>query len=315
MTETNAMAAAIIAPAPSPLTGDAVRLVEVGPRDGLQNEARYPDTATKVALITQLAACGLRAIEVGAFVSPRRVPAMADTAQVVCSLPSLPDISLPVLVPNMTGLEQALSVGCREIAVFVSASEGFSQRNIQCSVQESLVRYQDVIAAARTAGLRVRGYVSCVVRCPYDGDVAPSAVVPVVQWLLEQGCYEVSLGDTIGAATPAHIRALLRACATSLPVPALAGHFHDTYGMAVANVLAALEAGVRVFDTSVAGLGGCPYARGATGNVASEDVVYLLHGLGIRTGIDLPRLVQAGSFISRALGRDSASAVGRALMR
>ena len=315
MTGTHAKAAAIIAPAPSSLTGDAVRLVEVGPRDGLQNEARYPDAATKVELITRLAACGLSAIEIGAFVSPRRVPAMADTVQVVCGLPSLPDVSLPVLVPNMTGLEQALRVGCREIAVFVSASEGFSQRNIQCSVGESLVRYRSVIEAARTAGLRVRGYVSCVVRCPYDGDIAPAAVVSVAQWLLEQGCYEVSLGDTIGAATPAHIRALLQACATAMPMQALAGHFHDTYGMAVANVVAALEAGVRVFDTSVAGLGGCPYAQGATGNVASEDVVYLLQGLGMKTGVDLSRLVQVGTFISHALGRDNASSVGRALTR
>ena len=305
----------LIAPASSKLGGEAVRLVEVGPRDGLQNEARYPDTATRVELITRLAACGLPAIEVGAFVSPRRVPAMADTADVIRNLPPFPGVSLPVLVPNQQGLEQALLAGCTEIAVFVSASEGFSRRNINCSIRESLARYQDVIGAARNAGLRVRGYVSCVVRCPYDGDVAPGAVVSVAQWLVEQGCYEVSLGDTIGAGTPAHIRALLQACGTSLPIQSLAGHFHDTYGMAVANVLAALECGVRVFDTSVAGLGGCPYAQGATGNVASEDVVYLLRGLGLNTGVDLAALVDVGNFISHALGRPNASSVGRALMR
>ncbi|WP_306799243.1 hydroxymethylglutaryl-CoA lyase [Alcanivorax quisquiliarum] len=305
--------AGMIAPARPAFSSDSVRLVEVGPRDGLQNEKSYPATDVKIELITRLAAAGMATIEAGSFVSPRRVPAMADTGDVMRRLPIMPDVSLPVLVPNMRGLEQAMLAGCREIAVFLSASEGFSQRNIQCSIQESRARYIDVIDAALVAGLRVRGYISCVVRCPYDGDVPIDKVVQVAQWLLERGCYEVSLGDTIGAGTPAHIRALLQACAATMPVTQLAGHFHDTYGMAVANVVAALESGVRVFDTSVAGLGGCPYAKGASGNVASEDVVYLLRGLGMQTGVDLPALVETGAFISQALGRATASAVGRAL--
>lgn len=303
----------MIAPARPAFSEDSVRLVEVGPRDGLQNEKSYPATDIKVELITRLAACGMTTIEAGSFVSPKRVPAMADTGDVLQRLPLMPGVNLPVLVPNMRGLEQALLAGCREIAVFLSASEGFSQRNIQCSIRESQARYKDVIDAALVAGLRVRGYVSCIVRCPYDGDVPIANVVHAAQWLLAQGCYEVSLGDTLGAATPAHIRALLAACGAAMPVTQLAGHFHDTYGMAVANVMAALERGIRVFDASVAGLGGCPYAKGATGNVASEDVVYLLRGLGMQTGIDLPALVEAGSFISQAIGRATASAVGRAL--
>jgi hydroxymethylglutaryl-CoA lyase len=290
-----------------------VRMVEVGPRDGLQNEAQTVPEAVKVQLIEQLVEAGLRTVEAGSFVSPKWVPQMADTAAVLARLPKRPDVSYPVLVPNMTGFEAALAAGAREIAIFGAASESFSRRNINCSIAESLERFAPVAAAARQHGLRVRGYVSTVVDCPYEGAIAPAAVAQVARRLDELGCYEISLGDTIGTATPARVVAMLDAVAAVVPVERLAVHLHDTYGQALANLYAALERGVAVVDSSVAGLGGCPYAKGASGNVASEDVLYLLDGLGIRTGVDLARLAAAGRFISDRLGRAPASKVAQAL--
>jgi len=290
-----------------------VRMVEVGPRDGLQNEARPVPAEVKIALIEKLADAGLKAIEAGAFVSPKWVPQMADTARVLAGLRRRPGVSYPVLVPNMTGFEAAASAGVDEVAIFGAASESFSRRNINCSVEESFVRFAPVAAAARSRGMRVRGYVSCVLGCPYEGEIAPAAVAGVSRRLLEMGCYEISLGDTIGVGTPAKAQAMIRAVAAAVPVERLAVHFHDTYGQALANLLASLELGVATVDSSVAGLGGCPYAKGASGNVASEDVLYLLDGLGIETGVDLAKLAEAGAFISGHLGRESGSKVARAL--
>lgn len=292
---------------------DAVRLVEVGARDGLQNEPRSLPVATRVALVERLVEAGLRTLEVGAFVSPRWVPQMAGSDEVVRQLGRRPGVTYTALVPNLQGLERALAVGCQEVAVFAAASEAFSQRNINCSIAESLERFQPVLARARDAGVKVRGYVSCVLGCPFSGDVPVAEVVRVTRALHDLGCYEVSLGDTIGRGTPGRTRALLEACAAEVPLDALAGHFHDTYGMAVANVQAALEAGVRVFDSSVSGLGGCPYSPGATGNVATEELVYLFHGLGLATGVDLPSLVAAGAFVDQALQRPTGSRVARAM--
>jgi len=291
-----------------------VKIVEVGPRDGLQNEPRFVPTATKLELIDRLGACGLGAIEATAFVSPKWVPQMADSAEVMRSLRRRPGVSYPVLVPNMKGFEAALAAGVQEIAVFGAASEAFSQKNINCSIAESLDRFRPVAAAAQAASVKVRGYVSCVLGCPYQGPVAPAAVAEVAAALHEMGCYEVSLGDTIGIGTPDATRAMIEAVARRVPIDKLAGHFHDTYGMAVANICAALEMGVAVFDASVAGLGGCPYAAGASGNVATEDVVYLLNRLGIETGIDLVALAETGAWISRHLGRESNSKAARALL-
>jgi len=300
------------------MTSNTVRIVEVGPRDGLQNEPQTVPTAVKLALIRRLAACGLRDIEATAFVSPRWVPQMADQAEVMAGLAADPQglagVNLPVLAPNLKGFEAALAAGAKEVAVFAAASESFSQKNINCSVAESIRRFEAVFDAARTAGVRVRGYVSCVVACPYEGDVAPAQAAAVAAQLADLGAYEVSLGDTIGAGTPASVLRLLEATAQRVPVARLAGHYHDTYGMAVTNVHASYQFGLRVFDSSVAGLGGCPYAKGATGNVATEDLVYLLHGLGARTGIDLDALVDCGDWISRQLGRPTASRVARALL-
>jgi hydroxymethylglutaryl-CoA lyase len=290
-----------------------VRLVEVGPRDGLQNEARTIPAATKIALIERLAEAGLRVIEAGSFVSPKWVPQMADTAAVLAGLERRPGVSYPVLVPNLKGFEAALAAGVEEIAIFGAASESFSRRNINCSIAESLERFAPVAEAARRHGMRVRGYISCVVDCPYEGPVAPDAVAEVAAKLLAMGCYEISLGDTIGTGTPARLQAMIADVAARVPREKLAVHFHDTYGQALANILASLELGIAAIDCSVAGLGGCPYAKGASGNVASEDVLYLLDGLGIRTGVDLARLAAAGRFISEALGREPASKVARAL--
>ena len=290
-----------------------VRLVEVGPRDGLQNEATMVPTDVKVALIDRLSDAGCPAIEATSFVSPKWVPQMADAADVMARIRRRPGVRYPVLTPNLKGLEAALAAGADEVAVFVAASEAFSRRNINCGIAESLERAQPIFAAAKVAGVRVRGYVSCVLGCPYEGDVDPRKVAEVAGALYRSGAYEVSLGDTIGTGTAGRTQALVAAVAGHVPVAALAGHFHDTYGQALTNVYAALEMGVAVFDSSVAGLGGCPYAKGATGNVASEDVVYLLHGLGIETGIDLTRLRAAGAFISGFLGRPPASRVARAL--
>ena len=290
-----------------------VRMVEVGPRDGLQNEAQILPAATKIALIERLAEAGLSAIEAGSFVSPKWIPQMADTAEVLAGLRRQAGVSYPVLVPNIKGFEAARAAAVEEIAVFAAASESFSRRNINCSIAESLERFAPVTAAARQYGMRVRGYISCVVDCPYEGPIAPAAVADVAAKLAALGCYEVSLGDTIGTGTPARVQAMIDAAAAAVPRERLAVHFHDTYGQALANILAALEQGIAVIDSSVAGLGGCPYAKGASGNVASEDVLYMLTGLGIYTGVDLGRLAAAGQFISKALGREPVSKVARAL--
>ena len=290
-----------------------VRMVEVGPRDGLQNEAQIVPMATKVALIERLAEAGLSVVEAGSFVSPKWIPQMADTAEVLARLRRRPGVSYPVLVPNMKGFEAARAAGVEEIAIFGAASEKFSQRNINCSIAESLERFAPVAAAAKQHGMRVRGYISCVVDCPYEGPIAPQAVADVAAKLLALGCYEISLGDTVGTGTPARIQAMIERVAAVVPRERLAVHFHDTYGQALANILASLETGIAKVDSSVAGLGGCPYAKGASGNVASEDVLYLLDGLGIRTGVDMTRLAAAGRFISAALGREPVSKVARAL--
>ena len=290
-----------------------VRLVEVGPRDGLQNEATMVPADVKVALIDLLGAAGCPAIEATSFVSPKWVPQMADAAEVMARIRRLPGVRYPVLTPNLKGFEAALAAGADEVAVFVAASEAFSRRNINCTIAESLERAAPIFAAARAHDLRVRGYVSCVLGCPYEGDVDPRRVADVADALFALGAYEVSLGDTIGVGTAGRTKALLAAVAARVPVAALAGHFHDTYGQALTNVYAALQMGVATFDCSVAGLGGCPYAKGATGNVASEDVLYLLEGLGIDTGIDLTRLRAAGRYISDFLGRAPVSRVARAL--
>ncbi|WP_338747031.1 hydroxymethylglutaryl-CoA lyase [Pseudomonas putida] len=290
----------------------SVRLVEVGARDGLQNEKLTLAPGIRVELLKKLAHAGLRTLEAGAFVSERWVPQMAGSGDVLKALPHLPDVTWTALVPNARGLEQALAAGCREVAVFTAASEAFSQKNINCSIAESLTRFQEVMVRARDAGVRVRGYVSCVMGCPITGHVRPKAVAAVSASLYGMGCYEISLGDTIGTGTPADTKALLDACTNVVPVSALAGHFHDTYGMAIANIHTALEMGVRVFDSSVSGLGGCPYSPGATGNVATEDVLYLLDGLGIKHGVDLDAVIDAGEFIDAHLGRETASRVARA---
>ncbi len=291
----------------------AVKLVEVGPRDGLQNEAQPVPVAVKVELIEALANAGLTTVESGSFVSPKWVPQMADTAAVLAAIARRPGVSYPVLVPNIKGLEDAVAAKVEEVAIFAAASESFAQRNTNCSIDESFARFQPVAERALAAGMRVRGYISCVVACPYEGAIAPAAVATVAGRLAGLGCYEVSLGDTIGAGTPRQVQAMIDAVVAAVPIDRLAVHFHDTYGQALANILASLERGIAVVDCSVAGLGGCPYAKGATGNVASEDVLYMLDGLGIRTGVDLDRLCAAGDRISAFLGRPSGSKVARAL--
>ena len=283
-----------------------VRIVEVGPRDGLQNEKQVIPTAAKLELIRRLAATGLRDIEATAFVSPKWVPQMADHAEVVRGLDWSSGVHYPVLTPNLKGFEAALAAGAREVAVFASASEGFSQKNINCSIAESIERFIPVLAGAKKAGVKVRGYVSCVVACPYDGPVAPQSVASVAAQLKDIGCYEISLGDTIGVGTPASVLRMLEAVARKVPAEALAGHYHDTYGMAVANIYASYQFGLRTFDAAVGGLGGCPFAKGATGNVATEHVVYLLEGLGCDTGIDLPALKETANWIRGVLGRSAA---------
>jgi hydroxymethylglutaryl-CoA lyase len=291
----------------------AVRVVEVGPRDGLQNEAKMVPTATKVALIERLADAGLKTIEAGSFVSPKWVPQMADTAAVMQALKRRPGVSYQVLVPNLKGFEAAQAAKADEVAIFAAASETFSRRNINCSIAESIERFIPVMDAAKAAGIRVRGYISCVIDCPYEGAVAPVAVADVAARLSALGCYEISLGDTIGSGTPARVVAMIEAVTPRVPRERLAIHCHDTYGQALANILAALENGIATVDSSVAGLGGCPYAPGAAGNVASEDVVYMLDGLRIEHGIDLAKLAAAGRLISDALGREPASKCAKAL--
>jgi hydroxymethylglutaryl-CoA lyase len=293
-----------------------VRIVEVGPRDGLQNEPSPVSADVKAQLIERLIDAGVRHVEAASFVSPRWVPQMADGAQVlerVLPLARRTHTTLSALVPNMKGLDAALASHVDEVAVFAAASESFSQKNINCTIDESIARFEPVLTAARAAGVPVRGYVSCVLGCPFEGEIAPQAVARVAKRLFELGCHEISLGDTIGAGTPEKTRAMLEACLAYMPADALAGHFHDTFGMAAANVHAALQCGVAVFDSSVSGIGGCPYSPGATGNVATEDIVYLCEGMGIETGIDLEKLAQAGAYISAALGRETSSRVARAL--
>ena len=291
-----------------------VKIVEVGARDGLQNESAEVSTAIRIELIERLAAAGLTAVETGAFVSPKKVPQMAGSRDVFQGLKRRRGTTYPALVPNMKGFEAAIETGVTEIAVFVSASEGFSQHNIACSRAESLERLRDVAEAATDRDIRMRGYVSCIAGCPYDGAVAPDDVAAMAEALVALGCYEISLGDTIGVGTAGQIRKLIEHISTRIPREKLAMHFHDTYGQGVANVLASLEEGISVFDSSVAGLGGCPFAPGASGNVATEDVVYLLHGLGIKTGIDLMAVARTGDWISRHLGRANAARAGKALL-
>jgi hydroxymethylglutaryl-CoA lyase len=290
-----------------------VRIVEVGPRDGLQNEKTDIGTANKIALIDRLSTTGLRSIEATAFVSPKWVPQMADAAEVLAGIARKPGIAYPVLVPNEQGYERARAAGATEVAVFTAASEAFNLKNTNASIDQSLERFRPVLARANADGVRVRGYVSTVLGCPYQGAVPLADVVRVSRSLHAMGCYEISLGDTIGIGTPAKARAMLQAVAGDVPMPALAIHFHDTYGQALANVLACLEEGVAVVDSAVSGAGGCPYARGASGNVASEDVVYMLHGLGIRTGIDLDALADTGRWLAGLLGRETGSKAGKAL--
>ncbi len=291
----------------------AVRIVEVGPRDGLQNEPTIISTADKIALIDRLSATGLQTIEATSFVSPKWVPQLADAAEVFSGIAKKTGVRYPVLVPNEQGYERARAVGVDEVAVFTAASEAFNQKNINASIHESIERFRPVLERARTDGVRVRGYVSTVLGCPYQGEVPVHDVVRVAKHLHALGCYEISLGDTIGIGTPGKARAMLRAVADEVPMAALAVHFHDTYGQALSNLLACLEEGVAVIDSSVSGTGGCPYAKGASGNVASEDVVYMLHGLGIATGIDLGKLVETGRWLAGLLGRDSGSKVTQAM--
>jgi hydroxymethylglutaryl-CoA lyase len=289
----------------------SIRIVEVGPRDGLQNEAQNVAPETKIELIQRLADCGFGAVEAGAFVSPKWVPQMAGSDAVLAGLERRPGVRYPVLVPNEQGLERALAAGADEIAVFTAASDAFNRKNINATVEDSLRRLQPVIERALARGLRVRAYVSTVLGCPYQGEVPLAEVVRVSSALVGMGCYEISLGDTIGVGTPVKARAMLRAVAAEVPMEKLAVHFHDTYGSALANVFACVEEGVRVADASVAGLGGCPYANGASGNVASEDLVYMLHGMGLHSGIDLPKLVDTARWISGVLGREPQSKLAR----
>jgi hydroxymethylglutaryl-CoA lyase len=292
---------------------DRVFIVDVGPRDGLQAEKELVSTETKIELVDRLTEAGLPSVEAGAFVSPKWVPQMADTAEVLAGITQRDGTRYPVLVPNEKGLERALASGVGEIAIFGAASETFSQKNINCSIEESIERFQPVAQKAQNSGIEVRGYISCVLGCPYEGDVALENVVRVARALDAIGCYEISLGDTIGVGTPTRARAMVDAVADHVPVDRLALHFHDTYGQALANILSCMEAGVATVDTAVAGLGGCPYAPGASGNVATEDVAYMLQGMGIDTGVDLPALVEAGEFISAALGRAPTSKSAQAI--
>ncbi len=292
---------------------DFVNLVEVGPRDGLQNEPVFLPTSTKIRLIEMLADCGVRSIEAGAFVSPKWVPQMADSKDVFTGLNRSPGVSYSALTPNVQGLEAALAVGVEEVAIFAAASESFSRKNINCTIAESIERFLPVCEHALSNGVRVRGYISCVMGCPYEGDVSIEAVASLTQRLIDAGCYEVSLGDTIGCGTPGQAVQLIECISQAVPIDKLAAHFHDTYGQALANIHAVLALGIQTIDCSVAGLGGCPYAKGASGNVATEDVLYMLNGLGIKTGVDMAGLLDASAFISRQIGRPSGSKVALAM--
>ena len=290
-----------------------VKMVEVGPRDGLQNEAQSVPTAVKIELIDLLTDAGLPAIEATAFVSPKWVPQMADNAQVMAGIRRKPGVAYPVLVPNRKGLDAAIAAGCDEVVVFGAASETFSKRNTNCTIDEGLARFSEVCAEAIIRGLKVRGDISVCLGCPYEGEVSPAQVTRVARELHAMGCYEITIADTIGVGTAGRTRAVIEDVTKHIPVGKLAGHFHDTYGQALANTLAALECGVATFDSSVAGLGGCPYAQGATGNVASEDLLYMLEGLGIETGVDLRKLIDAGTFICNMIGRQTQSRAARAI--
>ncbi|WP_144395067.1 hydroxymethylglutaryl-CoA lyase [Pleionea sediminis] len=292
---------------------EQVKIVEVGPRDGLQNEKSLIETADKIELINQLSETGLSVIEATSFVSPKWVPQMADNREVMNGINRQAGINYPVLTPNMKGFEAALESGAEEVAVFGAASESFSQKNINCSIEDSLKRFEPIMAEAAKHDIKVRGYVSCVLGCPYEGAIDPHTVADVAKILFDMGCYEISLGDTIGVGTPLKAQAMIATVAEKVSIDHLAIHFHDTYGQALSNILACLQLGVQTIDSSVAGLGGCPYAKGASGNVATEDVVYMLHGMGIDTGIDLNKLVSVGQFISKKLGRTPISKVTNAL--
>ena len=289
-----------------------VRIVEVGPRDGLQNEKAVLPADVKIALIDRLSSTGLATIEATSFVSPKWVPQLADAAEVFQGIRKVPGVSYPVLVPNEQGYRRAREAGATEVAVFTAASEAFNRKNVNAGIDESIERFRPVLELARAEGVKVRGYVSTVLGCPYQGEVPVADVVRVAARLYELGCHEISLGDTIGVGTPAKARAMLKAVAAEVPMAALAVHFHDTYGQALANILSCLEEGVRVVDSAVSGTGGCPYAKGATGNVASEDVVYMLHGMGMQTGVNLDLLVAAGAWLAAQLHKETASRVTRA---
>jgi len=290
-----------------------VKIVEVGPRDGLQNESTSVPVNIKIELIEKLVDAGLSVVESGSFVSPKWIPQMASSAEVYTGILKKNGVSYPMLVPNMKGLESAMQAGVEEIAIFAAASESFSQKNINCSIEDSILRFQQVLTTAHNENIKVRGYLSCVMGCPYEGEIALQKVAEVAQRLYDEGCYEISLGDTIGVGTPVKAKAMVEAVSRIIPIQQLAAHFHDTYGQALANLHSVLECGLSVIDSSVSGLGGCPYAKGASGNVATEDVVYMLHGMDVETGVDIERLIAAGTYISNFLGRESASRVARAL--
>ncbi|UCV28629.1 hydroxymethylglutaryl-CoA lyase [Ferribacterium limneticum] len=290
-----------------------VKIVEVGPRDGLQNEKQVVPTDIKIELINRLADAGLRVIEATSFVSPKWVPQMGDNTAVLQGIRRHPKTIYTALSPNLQGFDGAIQAGADEVAIFGAASESFSRKNINCSIAESLKRFEPIVSAASALEIPVRGYVSCVLGCPYEGAIDPQKTAEVAKTLFDMGCYEVSLGDTIGVGNPASIQRMIEACARQIPMTKLAGHYHDTYGMAIANIYASLQMGMAVFDSSIAGLGGCPYAKGASGNVATEDVVYLLQGLGVETGIDLAKLAAIGEWISNAINRPNGAKAGRAL--
>ncbi|KAJ3084968.1 3-hydroxymethyl-3-methylglutaryl-CoA lyase [Quaeritorhiza haematococci] len=301
------------ATAASQVDNNFVKIVEVGPRDGLQNEKQLVPTEVKIDFINRLSKTGLKVVEATSFVSPKWVPQMQDATQVLTGIERVPGVSYPVLTPNLKGLQAAMAANVQEVAIFGAASETFSKKNINCSIDESLERFRVVCDEAVKAGIKVRGYVSCVLGCPYEASISPKAVAAVSNKLLEMGCYEISLGDTIGVGTPSKMADLLREVTKDIPVEKLAVHCHDTYGQALANILMAVQHGVRVVDSSVAGLGGCPYAKGASGNVATEDVLYMLAGMGMKTGVDLPAMVKVGNFISDKLGRKNVSRVAQAM--